>query len=113
MIEQFGCNDPASSCALGRGLNVTLYVLGGKRAQKVTKSLHNLAGQSAGGEQAAAVFPAGGQRCTEQEDGISLMSSAGDNGKKTARAAQERGAAYLPQIVARASGWSTGVKTRV
>lgn len=86
---------------------------GGNAPKKSQKSLHNLAGQSAGGEQAAAVFPAGGQRCTEQEDGMSLMSSAGDNGKKTARAAQERGAAYLPQIVARASGWSTGVKTRV
>lgn len=44
-------------------------------------------------------------------EGVSLMPGAWDNGKKTVRAARERGAVCLPQIVARVSGWSAGVKT--
>lgn len=117
MKEQFGHDDPASS-----------LFMSGKRAQmkkkkkrnKLLQSLPSVAGESGGGQQAAAisllldrgVLSRGRRMWCWVWGVVSLMPSAWDNGKKTVRAARERGAVCLPQIVARVSGWSAGVKTR-
>lgn len=84
-----------------------------KTCPKTSKWIHNLAGESDAGEQTPAtslLVDRGGLSSGKVQ---ACWQSAADNGKKNGRSGSRARRSLSPQIVALASSWSAGVKTRV